>query len=117
MGEPYELALRELTRDVALEHEIVLEQGVYAGVLGPNYETPAAIRMLAGLGADAVGMSTVPEVIAARARGMRVLGISTITNVAAGISTDALAHHEVLAAGDQMSERLTALVRGIVKNL
>ena len=117
MGEPYDLALRELTRDVALEHEIVLEQGVYAGVLGPNYETPAEIRMLAGLGADAVGMSTVPEVIAARARGMRVLGISTITNVAAGISTEALSHDEVLAAGERMSERLTTLVRGVVKDL
>ncbi len=117
MSEPYDLALRNLARDVALEHEIVLEEGVYAGVLGPNYETPAEIRMLAGLGADAVGMSTVPEVITARARGMRVLGISTITNVAAGISTKALSHDEVLAAGERMSERLTTLVRGVVKNL
>lgn len=117
MSEPYDLALRDLTRDVALEHEIVLEEGVYAGVLGPSYETPAEIRMLARLGADAVGMSTVPEVIAARARGMRVLGISTITNVAAGISTEALSHDEVLAAGEKMSDRLKTLVRGVVKNL
>ncbi len=117
MGEPYDLALRELTREIALEHEIVLEEGVYAGVLGPNYETPAEIGMLAGLGADAVGMSTVPEVIAARARGMRVLGISTITNVAAGLSTKRLTHNEVLAAGERMSERLKTLVRGVVKNL
>ncbi len=117
MCEPYDLALRELTRDVALEHEIALEEGVYAGVLGPSYETPAEIRMLAQLGADAVGMSTVPEVIAARARGMRVLGISTITNVAAGLSTKTLTHNEVLAAGERMSERLKTLVRGVVKNL
>ncbi len=117
MSEPYDLALRDLMRDVALEHEIALQEGVYAGVLGPNYETPAEIRMLARLGADAVGMSTVPEVIAAKARGMRVLGISTITNVAAGLSTKRLTHDEVLAAGERMSERLKTLVRGVVKNL
>ncbi len=117
MCEPYDLALRERARNVALEHEIALEEGVYAGVLGPNYETPAEIRMLARLGADAVGMSTVPEVIAARARGLRVLGISTITNAAAGNLAKTLTHEEVLAAGERMSERLKTLVRGVVKNL
>jgi purine-nucleoside phosphorylase len=117
MSEPYDAGLRELARSVARERSIPLAEGVYAGVLGPNYETPAEVRMLARLGADAVGMSTVPEVIAARARGMRVLGISAITNLAAGISPSTLRHEEVLAAGERISETSGHLVRGVVKKL
>lgn len=114
MSEPYDRALRETARRVALDAGIRLEEGVYAAVLGPSYETPAEIRMLQRIGADAVGMSTVPEVIVARARGMRVLGISTITNFAAGISPEPLDHEEVLAAGKAVARDLEALVRGVL---
>jgi len=117
MSATYDPGLRQTARDVALERGIALEEGVYAGLLGPNYETPAEIRMLARLGADAVGMSTVPEAIAARARGTRVLGISTITNLAAGISPTKLAHEEVLEAGRAVADRLESLIRGIVARL
>lgn len=117
MAAPYDPALRDVAKRVARDAGIPLAEGVYAGVLGPNYETPAEIRMLDRLGADAVGMSTVPEVIAARARGVRVLGISTITNLAAGISPTALSHDEVLAAGREAGGWLETLVRGVVAEL
>jgi len=90
---------------------------VYAGLLGPSFETPAEIRMLQRLGADAVGMSTVPEVIAARARGVRCLGFSSITNVAAGLSAQKLSHLEVLEAGKQVAGQLERLVRGVLTRL
>jgi purine-nucleoside phosphorylase len=117
MSEPYDPDLRALARRVALSEGLTLEEGVYAGLLGPSYETPAEIRMLQKIGADAVGMSTVPEVIVARARGLRVLGVSTITNLAAGISPTKLSHDEVLAAGRQVAADLERLVRGVVKKL
>jgi purine-nucleoside phosphorylase len=117
MSEPYDRKLRALAREVALADGIALEEGTYAGLLGPSYETPAEIRMLQRIGADAVGMSTVPEVIVARARGMRVMGVSTITNLAAGISPTKLSHEEVLAAGKAVAERLEKLVRGIVTRI
>ncbi len=90
---------------------------MYAGVLGPSYETPAEIRMLERLGVDAVGMSTVPEVLAARARGLRVLGISSITNLATGMAAAPLTHEEVLAAGQGLSAELEGLIRGILLGL
>ncbi|MSR06404.1 MAG: purine-nucleoside phosphorylase [Gemmatimonadetes bacterium] len=117
MSASYDPGLRQLARDVALAGGIPLDEGAYAGLLGPSYETPAEIRMLQRLGADAVGMSTVPETIAARARGLRVLGISTITNLAAGISPTPLSHHEVVAAGKAVGERLERLVRGVLRGL
>ena len=117
MSASYDPDLRTLAREVALERGIALDEGVYAGLLGPNYETPAEIRMLARLGADAVGMSTVPENIAARARGTRVLGISTITNLAAGISPTKLSHEEVLEAGRAVADQLESLIRGVVSRL
>ncbi len=117
MSDPYSQSLRTLARRQALEVGVVLEEGVYAGVLGPSYETRAEIGMLARLGADAVGMSTVPEVIVARARDMRVLGISTITNLATGISTTKLDHDEVLAAGAKLASALELLVRGVISAL
>src|SRR5206468_2980164 len=113
MSDPYDTDLRALARDAARAAKIPLEEGVYAGLLGPSYETPAEIRMLQRLGADAVGMSTVPEVIAARARGMRVLGFSTITNLAAGISSTALSHQEVLEVGQQVGQALGTIVKGV----
>jgi purine-nucleoside phosphorylase len=117
MSEPYDRELRVLARKVARLEGIRLEEGVYAGLLGPSYETPAEIRMLARIGADAVGLSTVPEVLAARARGMRVLGISSITNQAAGISPTALSHEEVLAAGKALATDLERVVRGVVREI
>ncbi len=116
MSEPYDRELRRLAGEVALARGIALEEGVYLGLLGPSYETPAEIRMLQRFG-DAVGMSTVPEVVAARARGMRVLGFSTITNLAAGISPTALSHEEVLEAGRVVATDLERLVRGVLPRL
>jgi purine-nucleoside phosphorylase len=102
---------------VGRQEAIDLVEGVYAAVLGPSYETPAEIRMLERLGADAVGMSTVPEVIAARAAGMRVLGIALITNAAAGITGEKLDHAEVIAAGEAAAARFERLVRGVIARL
>ena len=117
MSEPYDAGLRALARQAAREAGIALEEGVYVGLLGPSYETPAEIRMLQRLGIDAVGMSTVPEVIVARARGIRCIGFSTITNLAAGISPTKLSHTEVLDVGRQMGQSLAAIVRGVVRLL
>jgi len=116
MSEPYDRGLRRLAREVALAEGIGLEEGIYVGLLGPSYETPAEIRMLQRFG-DAVGMSTVPEVVVARARGMRVLGISTVTNLAAGISPTALSHEEVLAAGRAVAGDLERLVRAVLRKV
>jgi purine-nucleoside phosphorylase len=117
MSEPYDLALQSLARDVAVSQELHLQEGVYAALLGPTYETPAEVRMLGVLGADAVGMSTVPEVIVARARGMRVAGFSCITNLASGISSVPITHAEVLETTLIASARMSALVAGIVERL
>jgi purine-nucleoside phosphorylase len=117
MSAPYDGEFAELTRSVAIEQGIVLREGVYAGLLGPAYETPAEVRMLSFLGADAVGMSTVPEVIVARAIGMRVLGISCITNFASGISNTPITHAEVLETTARAATRFTALVRGVVARM
>ncbi|PYP02492.1 MAG: purine-nucleoside phosphorylase [Gemmatimonadetes bacterium] len=117
MSDPYDPTLRQLARDVARTERIPLEEGVYAGLLGPSFETPAEIRMLQRLGADAVGMSTVPEVIAARARGVRCLGFSSITNAAAGLSAQKLSHVDVLEAGKQISGQLEQLIRGVLRRL
>jgi purine-nucleoside phosphorylase len=114
MSDPYDRELRALARRVARERHVPLEEGVYAGLLGPSYETPSEVRMLERLGADAVGMSTVVEVIAARARGMRCLGISTVTNLAAGISPTRLSHDEVMETAARVRGALTALVEGVV---
>ena len=117
MAQPYDAELRAAARAVARERDIRLAEGVYAGVLGPSYETPAEIRMLERLGVDAVGMSTVPEVLAARARGLRVLGISGITNLAAGLAAAPLSHEEVLVAGRGLSSQLESVVRGMLSGL
>jgi len=114
MSEAYDPGLRGLARDVARQAGIPVEEGVYAGLLGPNYETPAEVRMLEKLGADAVGMSTVIEVIAARARGMRCFGVSTITNLAAGVSPHALSHAEVMDTARMVERQLGELVEGVV---
>lgn len=117
MSEAYDAGFREAAREVAREMEIELEEGVYAAMLGPSYETPAEVRMLGRLGADAVGMSTVPEVIVARALGLRVLGISCITNLAAGLGSEPLSHEEVMEVGAQVRDRLAGLVRGVLPRI
>jgi purine-nucleoside phosphorylase len=110
MSAPYDGALARQLLDHASALGIQLQEGVYAGLLGPSYETPAEVRMLATLGADAVGMSTVPEVIVARAVGMRVAGISCITNLASGISRHPLSHADVLDTTNTVASRFEALV-------
>ena len=117
MSDPYDAELRSLARRVAARQGVPLEEGVYVGLLGPSYETRAEIEMLKRLGGDAVGMSTVAEVIAARARGLRCVGLSTITNMAAGLGGPHLSHQEVLEIADSVKGRLSALVRGIVAQL
>lgn len=115
MSAAYDPELREAAHAVAREQGLTLEEGVYAGVLGPSYETPAEVRMLATLGADAVGMSTVLEVIALRHRGVRVGGLSCITNWAAGISPTPLDHAEVQRTAALATDRLTRLMEGWVQ--
>ncbi len=119
MSQAYDPELRRLARQVAHEQGIPLHEGVYAGLGGPSFETPAEIRFLRLIGADAVGMSTTSEVTVARHGGMRVLGISGISNVATGEPTAAqeTSHEEVLAAGQQIVPRLTALVRGVLARM
>ena len=117
MSDPYDRALRALARDAAREAKVPLEEGVYAGLLGPSYETPAEIRMLQRLGAAAVGMSTVPEVVVARARQMSCLGFSMITNMAAGLSSKKVSHEEVLAMGQRVAGQLATLLVGVIGRL
>jgi purine-nucleoside phosphorylase len=117
MSDPYDAALRGLARGVARRRRIPLAEGVYAGLLGPSYETPAEIRMLERLGADAVGMSTVLEVIAARAAGIRCLGFSAITNPAAGVTMQKLHHLEVMETAYRIAGELAALIEGVVAEL
>ncbi len=117
MHAPYDGELRALARTVAREMAIRLEEGVYVGLLGPSYETPAEVRMLERLGADAVGMSTVPEVLVARSRGVRCLGFSIITNPGAGITGEALSHEEVLAVSERVARQLSVLLKGIISRI
>ncbi len=113
LTEVYDRELRASARAVDPD----LREGVYAGLLGPTYETPAEVRMLRTLGADLVGMSTVHEAIAARYLGARVLGLSVVTNPAAGITAGALSHDEVAAAGQCAAERLEKIIRGVIASL
>jgi purine-nucleoside phosphorylase len=117
MSDGYDPALRRLAHEVARARKIALAEGVYVGLLGPSYETPAEIRMLERLGADAVGMSTVIEVIAARAAGIRCLGFSAITNPAAGVTPNKLNHLEVMEVAYRVARELAALIEGVVEAL
>jgi purine-nucleoside phosphorylase len=111
MTEVYSLEIQKHFQRCSKELHIRLFEGVYAGLLGPQYETPAEIRMLARLGADAVGMSTVLEAVQARALGMQVAGFSCLTNWAAGISTTPLDHAEVLATGKIAANQFCTLLK------
>ncbi len=113
----YDAELRALARAVAARRGETLHEGVYAWFLGPQFETPAEIRMAGLLGADAVGMSTVPETILARHAGMRVLGLSLITNLAAGLSGEALSHAHTLAQAQAAAERAAGLLADIIEAL
>jgi purine-nucleoside phosphorylase len=117
MSEAYSKELRSLAKDVASEQGINLQEGIYVGLLGPSYETPAEIRMLRVLGGDAVGMSTVPEVIVARHMNVKVLGISCISNMAAGILEQPLSHEEVMATTERVKSQFLTLVKGVVAKL
>lgn len=114
MSDPYDAELRRLASEAARALRIPLAPGVYAALSGPSYETPAEVRMLARLGADAVGMSTVPEVLVARALGIRCLAISCITNLAAGLGGGMLSHDEVMEVGARVRDHLAALVRAVL---
>ena len=113
----YDPEYLDLARNVARGQGVNLREGVYAGVLGPSYETPAEISMLETIGADAVGMSTVQEVIAAKQAGLRVVGISCLSNMAAGVSDAPLDHKEVMEAGERVRETFIALVDGLVSRI
>ena len=115
MTDAYDRGLIDTASVVAQELGFELQRGVYAGLLGPAYETPAEVRMLRTLGADAVGMSTVLEVLAARHLGMRVLGISCISNLAAGLSDRPLSHEEVQETGRRVAARFESLLSGVLE--
>jgi len=115
MTEAYAPELRALARVVARHQGLAAHEGVYCAMQGPSYETPAEIRMARALGGDLVGMSTVPEVIAARHMGARVLGISCVTNMAAGITGQPLSHQEVTEVATKARERFVALLDGILE--
>jgi purine-nucleoside phosphorylase len=118
MSEAYDRKLANLARSVAREKNIVLREGIYIMLGGPAFETPADIRFLRLIGADAVGMSTVPEVIAARHAGLLVLGISGISNVARLTPDEGpVTHEEVLAAGEKMGPRMRRLIGGVLEKL
>jgi purine-nucleoside phosphorylase len=117
MSAVYDPALRRIAKTAARHLRILLREGVYIGLHGPSYETPAEIRALRRLGADAVGMSTVPEAIALRHAGARVLGISTITNMAAGILKKPLEHDEVLATTQRIGARFVNLLTAVVPKI
>jgi purine-nucleoside phosphorylase len=117
MSAPYDGELCAQLRMQAAQLGVQLQEGVYGGLLGPTYETPAEVRMLSTLGADAVGMSTVPEVIVARAIGMRVAGISCITNLASGISPHPLSHTEVIETTTRVAAQFESLVERFVGGL
>jgi purine-nucleoside phosphorylase len=117
MTQAYWKPYREIALAAAKKAGSVLYQGVYAGLLGPNYETPAEIRYLRTIGADLVGMSTVLEVIAARHMGMKVLAISCVTNMAAGILDQVINHQEVLETGERVKGDFVALVRAVLPEM
>jgi purine-nucleoside phosphorylase len=117
MIDAYDPPLAALLVEAARRAAVPVVEGVYAGVPGPSYETPAEIRMLERLGADAVAMSIIPEVIAARSLGMRVAGISCITNPAAGVTAQRLDHSDVVRVASSVVEKLAVVVRGFVEGL
>ena len=117
MSQAYNKDLREIAYTAAKDLNIIVRKGVYAAVTGPSYETPAEIRYLRIIGADAVGMSTVPETIAANHMGIKVLGISCITNMAAGVLDAKLNHEEVVETANRVKDKFINVIRGIVRGI
>ncbi|MBI2712616.1 MAG: purine-nucleoside phosphorylase [Bdellovibrio sp.] len=117
LSEAYSKVCIETFKSAANEHQIPIKQGIYAGLLGPTYETPAEVRMLRTLGVDAVGMSTVPESIAANHLGVQVCGVSCITNLAAGLSPHKLSHQEVMEVSKVGAEKLKRLLTTVIPRL
>lgn len=117
MTHAYTRAYGKAAQEEAASLGLLLEDGVYAALLGPSYETPAEIRYLRTIGADLVGMSTVPEVIVARHQGARILGISCVTNMAAGITGDPLSHDEVTATASRVRDKFQGLLEGVLEEL
>jgi purine-nucleoside phosphorylase len=117
MTQAYSKPYREIALRAAQRLDKTVYQGVYAGLLGPSYETPAEIRYLRTIGADLVGMSTIPEVIAARHMGIKVLAISCVTNMAAGILDEVLSHEDVLATGERVKGDFVALLRAVLPEI
>lgn len=118
LSETYDLNARNLFQDAAQKHQLSLVSGVYAAVPGPHYETPAEVKMLQLLGADAVGMSTIPEVLVAKEEGLRVVAFSCLTNRAAGLSpSQGLSHQEVLETAERSSYQFNLLIQTVLPQL
>jgi purine-nucleoside phosphorylase len=117
MTEVYSRELQEIVVEEARQMGVEMRRGIYAALAGPSYETPAEIHMLRTFGADAVGMSTVPEAIVARQMGMEVLGISCITNMAAGISDQPINHKEVMETGNRVKETFAGLLKRVISRV
>jgi purine-nucleoside phosphorylase len=117
MTQVYSREYRQIAQEVASDMGIQLQAGVYMALQGPNYETPAEIRMMRILGADAVGMSTVPEAIVARQMGMEILGVSLITNAAAGVEDGPINHEDVMQMGQQVSKEFCELLTRIIARI
>jgi purine-nucleoside phosphorylase len=117
MTEVYSLEYRRIAKEAAAEIGLDLREGVYLALQGPNYETPAEIRMMRALGADAVGMSTVPEAIVAKQMGMTTLGVSLITNAAAGIENGPINHADVMEMGQRVSKEFSELLTRVIARI
>ena len=117
LSEAYSIELRNLAKEIAGHLDISLRSGVYVGYCGPSYETPAEIKAMRVIGGDMVGMSTVPEVIMANCLGMKVLGLSLVTNMASGITSRPLSHREVIETSKTASLKFNALLKGIIAQL
>src|SRR5215510_5548294 len=117
MTDVYSREYRQIAKEIAAEIGLTLDEGVYMALQGPNYETPAEIRMMRVLGADAVGMSTVPEAIVARQMGMMTLGISLITNAAAGVEDGPINHADVMEMGQRVNKEFCELLTRIIARL
>jgi purine-nucleoside phosphorylase len=117
MSQAYDRKLMDLARQVAARENITLREGVYCGLSGPSFEGPADLRFLRAIGTDAVGMSTVPEVIVARHGGMRVLGLSGISNKANLDGSTVTTHEEVMEAGKVITPKIEKIIRGVLRSL
>ena len=117
MSQPYDRTYLDLARKVAKDNSLVLREGVYAGLSGPSFESPADLRFLRNAGADAVCMSTVPEVIIARHGNMRVLGLSGISNKANLDGSTVTTHEEVIEAGKVITPKIEKIIRGVLHSL